>query len=179
MRGADVDVVTSEYHCTVCGAAFIPRSVRHRVTCGEARCRRRAAYLSERSDAAYVARNRSRCAAWYEANKAQHRARVAERSRSPDCGAAGRWFVTPHAVEQFSARAAGWERASTYEHTLATIIDESRRAHIVKILQSGAELWRGPKPRRLRYIVRPGADGLPALVTVLSTYDRVQDAAPE
>lgn len=170
MRGADVGVVSSEYHCTVCGAAFIPRSVLHKITCGDARCRRRAAYLSERSDAAYVARNRARCAVWYESNKAQHKARVAERTR---CGAAGRWFITPHAVEQALARA-GWERGTAYEQALAALIDESRGAHFVKMLPSGAELWRGPKPRRMRYIVRPAADGaLPQLVTVLSTYDRL------
>jgi len=173
MCGASVDVVTSEYHCVVCGAAFIPRSLRHRVTCGADKCRRRAAYLSERSDAAYVARNRARCAVWYEANKAQHKARVAERTRSAPCGAAGRWFITPHAVEQALARA-GWERGTAYEQALAALIDESRGAHFVKRLPSGAELWRGPKPRRLRYIVRPAADGaLPQLVTVLSTYDRL------
>lgn len=88
-------------------------------------------------------------------------------------GAAPRWFVTPHAVGAFQRRASG-AGGMSYEQALGAIVNESRVAHKVKDLHSGAELWRGPKPRRLRYIVAPDdTHGLPVLVTVLGSHDRM------
>lgn len=165
MHGASVDVITSEYHCTVCGQAFIPRAVTHKLTCGARKCRRRAAYAAERARPQHAEANRRRCAAWYQANKARHLANVAKRKHplAPvSSGAAGRFFITPHAVMRYSERVG----ALTYEAALAALIDETARAHFVKRLATGAELWRGPSPRRLRFIVGPGRGEKPALVTV-------------
>jgi hypothetical protein len=61
--------------------------------------------------------------------------------------------------------------ASTYEAALAALITESERAHFVKRLATGAELWRGPSPLRLRFIVGPGRGAKPALVTVEASHD--------
>jgi len=44
-------------------------------------------------------------------------------------------------------------------------------AHFVRQQRNG-ELWRGPKPRRLRFIVSRDEPGLPQLVTVLFAFDR-------
>ena len=87
-------------------------------------------------------------------------------------GAAGRWFVTPHAVARFRERLPA-ARAMTYEQALGAIIRDVDAAHFVKALDTGVQLWRGPKPWRLRYIVTsagsPGA--LPVLVTVQLAFD--------
>lgn len=81
--------------------------------------------------------------------------------------AMGSWFVTPHALARFreivpldDARA------------LAALIRESETAHLVRVLDSGALLMRGPRPHRLRFVVRPPPEmgALPQLVTVLPTY---------
>lgn len=84
-------------------------------------------------------------------------------------GAQGRWFITPHAVEQYVARA--MRGRGRHEEALVALIDESRGARFLKLLDSGAELWRGPRPGRLRYVVGPGEGGLKALVTVLAPGD--------
>jgi hypothetical protein len=157
--------------CNVCGASVEPRFP-WQVRCGSRRCRKRGQYLRARERAGFREANAARCRAWYERNAERHKAHVAQRER-PKEGAAGRWFVTPHAARQFRDRA-GWQRADDYESALVELIDESRAAHFVKVLDSGLELWRGPKPRRLRYIVGPGEGNLPALVTVLRSHDKGQ-----
>lgn len=81
----------------------------------------------------------------------------------------GRWFITPHAVTRFRERTA-WD--GNYVSARKELEKESQDAHFVKSLDSGAELWRGPKPRRLRFLVGPGEGGLPALLTVLAAFDR-------
>lgn len=48
-----------------------------------------------------------------------------------------------------------------------------KRAHRVKTLDTGLELWRGPKPYRLRMKVASGGGWLPQVVTVLRGYDAV------
>lgn len=164
MRGASVDVT-----CDVCGRT-VPRKQAKQLRCGARSCKRRATYLRERSKPGFAERNRATAAAWYTRNRDAHRRNVAVRA-TLITGANGRWFVTPHAIERF-CQGVGWEVGRRYEDALATLIDESRGAHRVKLLPSGAELWRGPKPRRLRYIVQPGEGSLPALVTVLGSHDR-------
>lgn len=81
----------------------------------------------------------------------------------------GAWFITPHAVDRYREHTGRPEMA--YEAALAELVEESRGAHHVKRLQSLKELWRGPKPRRLRFIVGDGEDGKPALVMVLPETD--------
>lgn len=83
--------------------------------------------------------------------------------------AAGRWFVTPHAVERFRELVP----CRSYEHALGLLVNESERVHYVRLLETGFHLVRGPRPRRLRYVVAPpDAPGrLPALVTVLPAHD--------
>lgn len=89
-------------------------------------------------------------------------------TQSPS-GAQGRWFVTPHAIDRFRQRTR--QSHLTYEQALGAIIDESTRSHKVKDLDGGAQLWRGPKPRRLRYVVVDDGVGLPVLATVLFSFD--------
>lgn len=78
----------------------------------------------------------------------------------------GSWFITPHAVEQYIRRVAP---RFTYEQALGALIHASVEARRVKVLPTGAVLYRGPKPQRLRFFLREGveAPALPVLVTVL------------
>ncbi len=78
----------------------------------------------------------------------------------------GRWFVTPHAVEQYRRRC---RPGVEYEVALAELVRLSEVAHRVKELPTGLALYRGPKPLRLRCYVqeRVGHGRLPQLVTVL------------
>lgn len=80
----------------------------------------------------------------------------------------GRWFVTPHAVQRYRERI---DPLATYDDALAYLIAASERAHPVKEIQPGLWLWRGPKPRELRYRVSVREPGLPQLVTVLTPFD--------
>lgn len=102
-------------------------------------------------------------------------------------GATGNWFVTPHAVQRYQQRV---EPGLTYEQALARLIDLSNTARYVKTYErdpdspsekyrNGYELWRGPRPRRLRcWIAQPhveeiaGHKALPQLVTVFAGDDR-------
>jgi hypothetical protein len=72
----------------------------------------------------------------------------------------GPWFLTRAALADF-ARIARGSRQELEEHVAA--------AHFVKVADSGAEIWRGPAPLRLRLIVSTGAGvggGAPQLVRV-------------
>lgn len=82
---------------------------------------------------------------------------------------AGPWFITPHAVHRYIERV---RPHLTYERALSDLIEESRRAHAVKEIQPGLWLWRGGKPRRLRFRVSVMGSGAPQLVTVLTAFDR-------
>lgn len=93
-------------------------------------------------------------------------------------GAAGRWFVGEHVIERWIERftpRAFREAERTEEQrakVLGWILDEAERARFVKALDTGVQLWRGPKPRRVRFIVTVCSEGeLPALVTVLPACD--------
>lgn len=79
----------------------------------------------------------------------------------------GPWFITPHAVQRYIERCR--PRAS-YEEALHELVELSRGAVRKKTLESGAELWRGPKPLRLRMVVDRGNGGAPQLVTVRPLY---------
>jgi hypothetical protein len=109
-------------------------------------------------------------ATWDRSRTLWHEFRVAFTASQEPSGAAGRWFVTPHAVDAYRERTG--RRRMSYETALGEIVSDSERAHQVKTLRSGAQLWRGPKPRRLRYIVMDDSPGLPVLVTVLGAFDR-------
>lgn len=106
---------------------------------------------------------------------------------APRAGAAGRWFATPHAVRRFARHALGWLGTdeqelpgALYQRALTEIVRESPAAHFVRRYSQKegldeADLWRGPKPRRLRYVVATEVvqgDALPALLTVLPMCDR-------
>jgi hypothetical protein len=80
----------------------------------------------------------------------------------------GRWFITPHAVDQYRRRV----HQCSHDEARDDLIALSARAHFVKPLHSGCELWRTGKPHRLRLIVGPGEGDMPALVTVLAGCDR-------
>ena len=80
--------------------------------------------------------------------------------------AAGRWFVTPHAVRRYQERV---ERCS-YDTALSALIRHSESAHRVKPWK-GATLYRSGKPQRLRFIVREGGPDLPVLLTVYGGHD--------
>lgn len=77
----------------------------------------------------------------------------------------GRWFITPHAVRRYQDRV----QSVPYEVALAELVRLSLRAHMVRQLHAdGTELWRGPKPLRLRFIVGVSSGGaLPQLLTVI------------
>ena len=169
MRGASVDV-SATVTCPVCSRT-VPRKMPHQRRCGSRQCKRKDQYRTAHQREGYRERNKARCRAWYATNQERQKRAVAVRRELSSDRCKGPWFMTPHAVERFRNRA-GWQRASDYESALAALIDESRGAHFVKTLDTGAELWRGPKPRRLRFIVGAGDGALPALVTVLGSYDR-------
>ena len=81
--------------------------------------------------------------------------------------AVGRWFVTPHALARFREIVPIPDSAA-----LAALIRESETARFVRVLDSGALLLRGPRPHRLRFVLRsaPGPGLLPQLITVLPTF---------
>jgi hypothetical protein len=80
----------------------------------------------------------------------------------------GKWFVTPHAVERYIQRFA---RGLTYEQALEDLIAYSGTAHYVKEWKPSIDLWKGPKPRRLRFWVGKREDGAPQLITVMGGHD--------
>jgi len=83
---------------------------------------------------------------------------------------AGGWFITPHAVQRYRDRVPG-ARLLSYERALAALIKTMDQAHYVKTIRDGFELWRGPKPHRLRLRVSRGGSALPQVVTVLRGCD--------
>lgn len=56
--------------------------------------------------------------------------------------------------------------AERMQAALSDLAAEIDRAHKVKLLDTGATLLRGPKPRKARILVRDGV-----VATVLDTYD--------
>lgn len=81
---------------------------------------------------------------------------------------AQRWVITPHAVERYIRRV----RPSLTPHKAWRELSmQCLGAHFVKRLDSGIELWRGPKPHRIRLRVMRRGPYL-ELVTVLFAFDR-------
>lgn len=100
----------------------------------------------------------------------EHRLDSALRGGTIEASKSGPWEVTDHAVQRYIERV---RRGLPYDQALGEIVYQSHHAHFVKALPSGLELWRGPKPRRLRFRVDPSRDGgKPRLVTVLFAFDR-------
>jgi hypothetical protein len=93
---------------------------------------------------------------------------VAQASRC-QLSASGNWFITPHAVERYRERVAP---RMAYEMALWCLVQLSMQAHRVRDKAPGIEMWRGPKPERLRFLVATGNSGLPQLLTVLKGHDR-------
>ena len=87
--------------------------------------------------------------------------------------AVGKFFITPHAVRRFMER--GYLRGATYEAALAEMIKLADRAHYVKPLRDGVELWRTGAPGRWRLRIGRGNSGLPQVLTIMQGHDR---AAP-
>jgi hypothetical protein len=87
--------------------------------------------------------------------------------------ASGLWFMTPHAVHRYIQRFAP---QSSYEEALSALIRVSAEARRVKILPTGLVLYRGPRPRRLRFFLQENVEypALPILVTVLGRSEDVQ-----
>ena len=73
------------------------------------------------------------------------------------------WTVTPHAVRRYIERV---RHGASFAKARSELIWMLERAHFVKPLLNGIELWRGPKPLRLRLRV----DGR-RLVTVIEDCD--------
>jgi hypothetical protein len=83
----------------------------------------------------------------------------------------GPFFITPHAIDRYIERVRpGISRGQA----LRDLIEMSRGAHVVKEIEPGLWLWRGPKPRRLRLRVSSREPGLPQLVTVIEAHDGLQ-----
>lgn len=79
----------------------------------------------------------------------------------------GPWFITRSALEDYG-RLVG-RRGPPDEALREALEQEIASAHFVRLQDSGAELWRGGKPRRLRFVVTttPGVGGdAPQLVRV-------------
>lgn len=95
----------------------------------------------------------------------------AQRLGEPLGDAAGDFFVTSHAVQRYKERVPG-ARGLSYHQALSELIGVMKRSHRVKSLGNGLDLWRGPKPHRLRIRVAPSTAGfLPQVVTVLRGCD--------
>jgi len=78
----------------------------------------------------------------------------------------GRWLISPHAIEQYKKRFA---RTLSDDEAREQLIEQSLTAHYVKVWKPGTELWKGPKPRRIRYFI--DVTGTPTLVTCYAGKD--------
>jgi hypothetical protein len=85
-------------------------------------------------------------------------------------GAAGRFFITPHAVERYRERVPGKARLS-YEQALRELVGLSSDAKFAYVREDGAELWRLGLPTRLRFRVERAAPGLPQITSVMMPFD--------
>ena len=80
----------------------------------------------------------------------------------------GKWFITPHAVARYRERI---DRSLSYEQARDELVRCSERARRVKEITPGVWLYRGGKPRRLRFRVAENGNGAPQLLTVLAGHD--------
>lgn len=90
--------------------------------------------------------------------------------------ATGPFFVTPHALRAWRERVEGaqcaWSTEAEYRRSLRAMIDDLVLAHYVRPARNGADLWRGPSPRRARFIIGGEMRGAKrAVVTVLAEHD--------
>ena len=65
------------------------------------------------------------------------------------------WHITQHAIERAAERL--WPALDAQDIRLR-LLGMCHDAHYVKTLESGADLWRGPKPMRIRMYVRSSGD---------------------
>lgn len=84
--------------------------------------------------------------------------------------AAGRFFVTPHAVRRYVSRV---RPGLTYEQALGALLQAAESAHYVRDSDGGAAIWRASRAHgRVRFVVMPGVPGrLPVIVTILREHD--------
>lgn len=69
-------------------------------------------------------------------------------------GAVGRWFFTPHAVDQFLERHGKSTGCETREQALAWMINDSLAAKFAHVNRhTGDEVWVGIRPWRVRYTI--------------------------
>lgn len=73
------------------------------------------------------------------------------------------WIVTEHAITRYIERV---RPRISRELARQELEAAASTAHYVGSRADGAERWRGPRPRRLRFIVEPGSP--PKLITVLA-----------
>lgn len=85
--------------------------------------------------------------------------------------AAGRWFITPHAIRRYIEKMAP---QASFDEALARLIQLSDSAHRVRATRDGCAIYRAPRPSRIRLIVAERGPGLPQLVTVLAECDRIE-----
>lgn len=87
----------------------------------------------------------------------------------------GPWYVTRKAVEQFCAVCKiDAENDDEFARAEELLIEQTKAARHVRNQANGIQLYRGPSPKRLRFLVAVGKrdEGeLPQLVTVLPTHD--------
>lgn len=79
-----------------------------------------------------------------------------------------RYWVTEHAVQRYRERV---DKRCSPGRARRILLQQMQEAHFVKVQDNGLELWRGPKPRRLRLLItRQG--GVFVLESVLFAFDR-------
>lgn len=87
----------------------------------------------------------------------------------------GPWYITRSAVDDFLRITRGTVAVSdrVWEAAEDALMALAAKAHYVRDQESGAQLWRGGLPLRLRYIVSTAEraeGGLPQLVRVEASY---------
>lgn len=75
------------------------------------------------------------------------------------------WVITDHAIERYRQRV----QRVPYEEAIGAIQRELLGSHFVKQCE-GYELWRSPKPRRLRIRVRRN-EGRLEVMTIIPAHD--------
>lgn len=79
-----------------------------------------------------------------------------------------RWTISEHATDRYVERI---DRGVTRERAREELVEQCLGAHFVKLLPGGLELWRGPKPRRIRLRAERRENGEMVLATVLEAFD--------
>ncbi len=92
-----------------------------------------------------------------------------QEQRDRESGGAAPWEISDHAVYRYRERCPG-KRDVSLAQAVKELTELATRAHFVKVLPSGLDLWRGGRPHRLRYRVERTESGL-RLVTVLRGCD--------